>query len=328
MHSFHLPASSVELPENAITATSFLNLALFHRDMSTATKLLSFWSPEKRPEDPLLPLSFNALLTSSTSVPSAEDVEFFRLLLDRGLDLNCDTSPASPLSRLGFSGESFFAKLAAEKSVPMMRVALDPKYSAIVDKGEDTRGTALAQAAVDGDTEMMGLLLGAGADASWRSLEGRRASLVMFVMHWLQSPQLLSPEKQAGLANGRGVEVLAKLLHRGKPEESIVEEALNEFKQTLTVDGKAGLFLLQRCLDGKTFCCDFCGTIKRKDGDKTKRLDMCACKSVAYCCKQHQLDAWKAHRGTCGGALDEDGMAKAIVRKSGGKRGGGEKGKK
>ena len=53
---------------------------------------------------------------------------------------------------------------------------------------------------------------------------------------------------------------------------------------------------------------------------------MCACKSVAYCCKQHQLDAWRAHKGACGGTLDEEGMAEAIVRKSGGKKGGGKKG--
>ena len=49
---------------------------------------------------------------------------------------------------------------------------------------------------------------------------------------------------------------------------------------------------------------------------------MCACKSVAYCCKQHQLDAGRAHKGSCGSALDEEGMAEAIVRRSGGKKGG------
>ena len=55
---------------------------------------------------------------------------------------------------------------------------------------------------------------------------------------------------------------------------------------------------------------------------------MCACKSVAHCCKPHQLDSWKAHKGPCEVALDEEWMAEAIVKKSRGRKGGGKKGKK
>ena len=41
--------------------------------------------------------------------------------------------------------------------------------------------------------------------------------------------------------------------------------------------------------------------------------------------EQHQLDSRKAHKGACGGALDEEEMAEAIVRKSGEKKSGGKK---
>jgi len=92
----------VKVPEDNINGTSFLNLALCHRNLSAAKELLSFWSPEKHSDDPLLPLAAHALLATSGDATTAEDVEFFRLLFDHGLDLNCDTSPQSPLARLGF----------------------------------------------------------------------------------------------------------------------------------------------------------------------------------------------------------------------------------
>jgi len=174
----------VVVPDGAVKGTSFLSLALRHRDLSTARKLLSFWSPETRPNDPLLPLSVMSLINppASDATSAAEGVELFRLLLDHGLDLNCDTSPSSPLGLIGFQDGSIVARIAAARSLPLMRVALEPQYKAIVDKGADSRGTALAQAVTNGDTEMMGVLIDAGADASWRSLEGDRLSLVTEVM--------------------------------------------------------------------------------------------------------------------------------------------------
>jgi len=324
MHSFHLPKTA-ELPGGVIDATSFLRIAIWKRDVSTSKELLSFWSPEKHPDDPLLPLSVDGLLNTSDDTTASEDVELFRLLLDHGLDLNCDVSPGSPLACLGFNA-SLVAHIANYRNTSLMRVALEPQYNAIVDKGNDSKGTALTQAVMNGDTEMMGVLMDTGADGSFRTLGPKGFTLVAIIMDRLAYPHCHSPSQQADLAYGRGVEVLAKLLYKGKPGETQVEEALADYKHASTADGKTGLFLLQRYLDGKPFCCDLCGTTKRKDGDVTKRLDMCACKSVAYCCKQHQLDAWRAHKGTCGGALDEEGMAEAIVRKSGRKKGGGKKG--
>ena len=97
VHSFCVP-KALKMPEGNIVATSFLYVAVSQRDLSMAKELLSFWSPEKHPDDPLLPLAANTLLNSSTDTTSSEDVEFCRLLLDYGLDLNCDASPDSPLA--------------------------------------------------------------------------------------------------------------------------------------------------------------------------------------------------------------------------------------
>ena len=63
MHSFRFP-KTVELGENSVDATSFLKVAVWKRDLSTAKELLSFWSPEKHPDDPLLSLAVNALLST------------------------------------------------------------------------------------------------------------------------------------------------------------------------------------------------------------------------------------------------------------------------
>ena len=100
MHSFRL-SITVKRPEGNINAASFLLIALQRRNLNTAKEFLSFWSPERQPDDPLLPLSAIYLLTTLDATTSSEDVEFFRLPLDRGLDLNCDTSPGSPLARVG-----------------------------------------------------------------------------------------------------------------------------------------------------------------------------------------------------------------------------------
>jgi len=183
----------------------------------------------------------------------------------------------------------------------------------------------------------MDLLFDAGANAGHRydCGEGRgHKSIISLMMRRLVSPEWLLPEEQAPLANGRGVEALAKLLHKGKPDESPVEEAFKFWsRQNLTsANGKAGLQILERYLKGEPYCCGFCGTTKRKDVGTNPYLLMCACKSVAYCGLVCQKSAWRAHKKVCGGTLKEDGMAEAIVKKSrdkkGGKKGGQKGGKK
>ena len=183
----------------------------------------------------------------------------------------------------------------------------------------------------------MELLLDAGANAGHRHDLGKgrgHKSIISLMMNKLVNSTKFPPEQQAYLANGRGVEALAKLLHKGKPDESPVEEALTFWsRQNITnADGKESLQILKWYLSGKPYCCGFCGTTKREDGDVTQYLQVCHCKSVAYCGQDCQLSAWKKHKPVCGGALKEDGMAEALVKKSrdkkGGKKGGQKEGKK
>ena len=329
MFTFSCPAHL--LPLVPLQATSFLSLALMHRDLSTATELLCFWSPEARPEDPLLSIAFVSFLNIARKASAAEDVELFRILLDRGLDINCDTSPGSPLGLVGFEDAPIIALIAANRNLPMMKVALEPQYCAIVDKCSETFPSALAQATLHCDEGMMDVLLDAGADAGG----GGKISLVEGLLSRLLFPvqiMNLTPEQQASFVYGRGVQVLAKLLHKGKPDVTVVKAAAAAGRKphfaSLSSDGKAGLQLLERYLNRTPFCCNVCEALKSEaDGGALK---LCACKSVAYCGGSCQKAAWKAHKKVCGGVPDEkEGMGEegeegeeAIVGKKGKGKGG------
>jgi len=248
---------------------------------------------------------------------SSIDVELFRLLLEHGFDLNEDVYQYAPNDERG--GSSHITRMAFERDCcdnALMKVALEPQYNAIVDKCDGENGTALSQAAVHGKLEMMDLLLAAGASASfvWPSQKGQRYSLVLFVTAKLIYSNF--EEKNAAIKDGSIVEALAKLLHKGKPDTALVEEALDKSKQVRKSDvspgGRVAIQFLENYLAGQPYCCDFCGTTKREDGDKAKYLQTCTCESVAYCGSACQRSAWRAHRGACGGVPDGGGTAAEV----------------
>jgi hypothetical protein len=102
--------------------------------------------------------------------------------------------------------------------------------------------------------------------------------------------------------------LLVKLLHVGKPDAAVVEEAL-------AICGRDPRFpisvnILSDYLRGKPICCDVCEKMSSK-GDKP--LKLCACRTISYCGKECQAVAWKEHKKVCG--LKADGTTEALVKK-------------
>jgi hypothetical protein len=103
--------------------------------------------------------------------------------------------------------------------------------------------------------------------------------------------------------------VLVKLLHVGKPDASIVEEAIKH-ADDMSDEVPIGLRLLEDYLHGKPICCDVCEAPRCSDGGALK---LCACRTISYCSKQCQLKAWKEHKLICGSKAD--GTSEALVKK-------------
>jgi len=356
---FMIP-TSISLPPRTsfVRAVSLLTIAVQTRNVPTTQELLSTWSPSSTfPEDPLLALAFVVLLQSSTPSTVEVDAVLFRILLDNGLDINFDFSAPALLPYAFNDFNTLLTRIATKPNLSMLEIALEPQYGAIVDRSPlSETATAAASSSAVGDVLKGAKDLFRRGGGGLRKppppsfpppsslpppppmnqnmnpkRSGKGDSIVFTMMFRLAFSSRFSPSEKAALANGRGVEALAKLLHKGKPEVAQVEEALTTWKApgfVTDADGRAGLELLERYLDGKPYCCDFCSTTKRKDGDSARHLDMCVCKSVTYCGSTCQISAWKEHKKDCGGAACEDAVAEAIVKGKGGKKGGGKKGGK
>jgi hypothetical protein len=88
------------------------------------------------------------------------------------------------------------------------------------------------------------------------------------------------------------IAALSKLLHVGKPERHIVDEAL-----TLIGGAPTSRRMMQDYLRGKPVCCDICEAIICKSGEPLK---LCVCRNISYCSKECQTSAWKEHKLVCG----------------------------
>jgi hypothetical protein len=102
---------------------------------------------------------------------------------------------------------------------------------------------------------------------------------------------------------------LTKLLHVGKPDASVVEEAI---QYTTESRSPVSNRLISDYLRGKPFCCDVCEKLTNATGGK---LLVCPCRTIAYCGKECQTIAWKEHKLVCGDKLGANGMTEALVKK-------------
>ena len=337
MFVFSMP-EEVSVNTKNVNATSFLTMCLLEPSArGGAISLLSMWIPpnNRSKDDPLLPLSFFVLLQTITTA-TTDDVQVLRLLLEKGLDINYTITPTSPITLMGFNygNASLLYHLATKRSPALLSVALEPNYCAVVDKRDDRQGgTALSEATRLCCVPAMDLLLSAGADATLHVLrpgDPEPRPIVYLAAYHLGNSRNLPPDLQAMHANGGGAAALAKVLHRGNVPEEQVTRALGAARKW---PNKAALEMLEKHRSGLPFCCAVCGSVSRSVSRSVSQnssllppssvgLLSCPCGTVAYCCKDHQVLAWKGHKAACGGAGEGGGKGrgKEKEKEKGGRR--------
>ena len=116
---------------------------------------------------------------------------------------------------------------------------------------------------------MIDLLLRHGASMRTKASETEDESFVNIILS-------MSVMKMPTLDSSMNLAALTKLLHVGKPDASVVEEAIRFTPQShCPVSNR----LLSDYLHGKPICCDVC---EKRTSEGGKPLKLCACRTISY----------------------------------------------
>jgi hypothetical protein len=302
--------------DGSIAFVSFLTVACSRSRLGMVKKAISWGA-----------YCEDSVIASAYTLPkNAENSsEMLALLVDEcGLDVNFDIkmSDNEDIKRF-FEGAGFIPLLnraVLTKEIELAKVLLD--RGAIVDYvkgwvyiGSDLDYSPLKTAVLmccapsiqsnerQGYLEVIDLLLRRGA--SMRMKETADHVTASNINNILMLPVMGETYGDCCMS----LAVLAKLLHVGKPDTSVVEEAL-QFHNNLCNPISARI--LSDYLLGKPVCCDVCEKLTSANGSK---LMLCPCRTIAYCSRECQLKGWKEHKLVCGDKLGADGKTEALVKK-------------